>query len=241
MSKGDPGVKQSKKRVAFAKRHASKTFQQWQSYCQGCGDLKEFTWYPRELQPQFKRLRASWTYMTKAEKKKPQFQRPKKWFPKKDWQKVKKQKVFGLTTSNGKMLHFCVPSPWTADVWAKLVKKRVGPFLKRSFPRLSAYRIILDSEPILHAPVVKAAYREWNITVEPHWPKYSPDLNPQENVWSQAEPTVRLMETGREPFEQWTKKVVKACNAYPSPQKLIGSMARRCKQVLERQGAMADS
>ena len=165
MSKGDPGVKQSKKRVAFAKRHASKTFQQWQSYCQGCGDLKEFTWYPRELQPQFKRLRASWTYMTKAEKKKPQFQRPKKWFPKKDWQKVKKQKVFGLTTSNGKMLHFCVPSPWTADVWAKLVKKRVGPFLKRSFPRLSAYRIILDSEPILHAPVVKAAYREWNITV----------------------------------------------------------------------------
>ena len=121
------------------------------------------------------------------------------------------------------------------------MKKRVGPFLKRSFPRLSAYRIILDSAPILHAPVVKAAYREWNITVEPHWPKYSPDLNPQENVWSQAEPTVRLMETGREPFEQWTKKVVKACNAYPSPQKLIGSMARRCKQVLERQGAMADS
>ena len=82
MSKGDPGEKQSKKRVAFASRHASKTFQQWQSYCQGCGDLKEFTWYPRELQPQFKRLRASWTYMTKAEKKKPDFQRPKKWFPK---------------------------------------------------------------------------------------------------------------------------------------------------------------
>ena len=82
MSKGDPGVKQSQKRVAFARRHASKTFQQWQSYCQGCGDLKGFTWYPRELQPQFKRLRASWTYMTKAEKKKPDFQRPKKWFPK---------------------------------------------------------------------------------------------------------------------------------------------------------------
>ena len=95
---------------------------------------------------------------------------------------------------------------WTADVWAKLVKKRVGPFLKKSFPRRSAYRIILDSEPILHAPVAKAAYREWNITVEPHWPKYSPDLNPQENVWSRAEPDLRELEDGYDEFEPWQKK-----------------------------------
>jgi hypothetical protein len=33
---------------------------------------------------------------------------------------------------------------------------------------------------------------------------------------------------------------VKAVKQYPSPEKLVGSMARRCKQVLERDGAMLD-
>ena len=153
-----------------------------------------------------------------------------------------KQKVFGLTTSNGKMLHCCVPSPWTADVWAKLVKKRVGPFLKRSFPRLSAYRIILDSEPILHAPVAKAAYREWNITVEPHWPKYSPDLNPQENVWPWAENCLRdeLEYDARDTFDDFQRNAVLAVKMYESPGKLVPSMSKRIQECLEKKGNMID-
>ena len=134
-----------------------------------------------------------------------------------------------------------MPIPWDATVWAGFVRTRLGPFLKKCYPTATSFQILLDGEKLLHAPAAKNAYKEFGITTLPKWPKYNPDLNPQENVWSRAEPTVRLMETGREPFEQWTKKVVKACNTYPSPQKLIGSMARRCKQVLERQGAMADS
>ena len=69
--------------------------------------------------------------MTKAERTKPEFQRPKKWFPKKDWKKTKKQKVFGLTTSKGQKLAFLVPKPWSTEAWAKEVKSRVVPFLKR--------------------------------------------------------------------------------------------------------------
>ncbi len=61
------------------------------------------------------------------------------------------------------------------------------------------------------------------------WPKYSPELNPQEHVWTQAEPRTRQLETGRDSFEAWEKKVFLAIGHYPSPEKLIGSMARRCQ------------
>ncbi len=40
------------------------------------------------------------------EKKQGPFMRPKRRFPKKDWKKTKKQKVFGMTASNGKVLAF---------------------------------------------------------------------------------------------------------------------------------------
>ena len=39
------------------------------------------------------RVRASWTYMSKVERTKREFQRPRRWFPKKDWKRVRKQKV----------------------------------------------------------------------------------------------------------------------------------------------------
>ena len=55
----------------------------WESECQACADFKEFTWYPVDMRPTFERLKAPWTYMTDAERKQVEFQRPKRWFPKK--------------------------------------------------------------------------------------------------------------------------------------------------------------
>ena len=239
LNKNDPGVKQKKKRCNFGKKHAGKDAQQWKAYLQACGDFKEFTFYPKELQPKFKKLRASWTYMKKSEKKLSAFVRPKKWFPKKDWKKTKKQKVFGLTTSNGKSLAFLIPSPWSAERWASLVDTKVKPFLKKAFPRCTTFHILLDGEPLLHAPLSKAAYRMASITTEA-WPKYSPDLNPQEQVWAWSEPQLRRLETGTDGFPVWQKKVLKAVHAYPAKAKLIPSMARRCKALVARSGAMLD-
>ena len=45
------------------------------------------------------------------------------------------------------------------------------------------------------------------------------------------------LETGSDSFETF-QNVVKAVNAYPSSSKLVGSMARKCKELLERSGAM---
>ena len=239
LSKSDPGAKQKSKRVGFCRRHQDKDFNQWKAHVQGVADMKDFTFYPKELQSRFQKLRAPWTYMTNKEKKKGPFLRPKRWFPKKDWKKTKKQKVFGMTTSNGKKLTFLVPRPWTGEQWAVAVRTRVAPFLRRSFPSKDSFQILLDGEPLLHKPVAKAAMKAANITVLPQWPKYSPDLNPQEHVWSWAETHLRdELETGSDSFETFQKNVVKAVNAYPSSSKLVGSMARKCKELLERSGAM---
>jgi hypothetical protein len=240
INKSDPGPALMRTRLAFAKKFEGKTAQSWKADLQAVGDIKEFTWYPKALQPKFKRLRAPWTYMTKAEKKLPAFVRPKRWFPKSQYKFVKKQKVFGFTASSGKMLAFLVPSPWSTEKWARLVKTQLAPFLKAAFPNRREFQILLDGEKVLHGPAAKTAFREHKITVLPSWPKYSPDLNPQEHVWTIAEKALRLKEQDDYSFDEWKKRLVPAVKAYPSPEKLIPSMAKRCAQVFARSGAMTD-
>lgn len=197
---------------------------------------KDFTWYPHDMREKFSRVRAPWTYMTDAERKLPAFQRPKKWFPKKDWARVKKVKVFGMTTSNGKKLCIPVPLPWDAAAWADVVTHKVAPFLRRSFPRRSRFQILLDGESVLHAPGPKRAMEAAGITVLPNWPKYSPDLNPQENVWAWAEERLREIERPHDTFQQFKERVITAVEAYPHGG-LIASMAGRIKTLLARGGA----
>ena len=82
-----------------------------------------------------------------------------------------------------------------------------------------------------------------SITVLPGWPKYSPDINPQENVWKGAEVGLRKLEDedGDESFEAFQKNVLKAVKSVPGSANLISSMTRRMKEVIEAQGAMIRS
>ena len=52
--------------------------------------------------------------------------------------------------------------------------------------------------------------REASITVLPDWPKYSPDLNPQENVWPIAENILRAKEKDTDSFETFQKHCARA-------------------------------
>ena len=241
ISKNDPGPALMKKRLKFAKKYSSRDASDWKGNLQAVGDFKDFTWYPRELKPRFNKLRAPWTYMTKAEKKKPAFVRAKRWFKKGEYKKTQKQKVFGLVTSNGKVLCFKVPpKPFSNVLWAKFVKEEVGPFLKQAFPKKREYQVLLDGEPLLHAPEAKAAYTACKIKVLPDWPKYSPDLNPQENVWAWCEPQLRKKEKAKDTFSKFGDRVVATALSYPSASaaKLIPSMEKRCEQLVESEGAM---
>ena len=241
LNKSDPSEVQKTRRVNFCKKHKDKLPQQWPPVLQAVADIKEFTWYPQRLKPKHKRLRAPWTYMRKAEKKKGPFLRPKRWFPKKEYRTTKKQKVFGLSTSNGKILAFKVPTPWSAGPWGKEVKKRVAPFLRKAFPGKRTFVILLDGEKIFHTPAVKALMKAEGISVFPGWPPHSPEINPQENVWPWAENYQRdELEEDADTFDTFGKNCVKAVKAYPSAHKLVPSMSKRIKQCLERNGGALD-
>ena len=67
--------------------------------------------------------------------------------------------------------------------------------------------------------------------------------NPREIFWAWAEPELRRREKATDTFQDFGTKVVSAVTAYPvaSKLKLIPSVSKRCKQVLEGGGAMLDN
>ena len=149
--------------------------------------------------------------MNKTEKKTGPFLRPKRWFPKSEYIKVKKQWVFGLTTSNGKSIQFLVSKPRSAEQWAGDVKKKLVPFLKRAFPNLDSFHILLDGEKLLKAPCARAALASGGVTVENAWPGYSPDLNPQEHVWAWAEKKLKENEDQQRLICSFAKENHQSC------------------------------
>ena len=102
-----------------------------------------------------------------------------------------------------------------------------------------AFRILVDGEPLLHTDVAKAAYAEFGLQVLPDWPKYSPDLNPQENVWSWVEEHLRRAEERPDSFETFSRKMLLVARQYPGGAALIPSMAERTEKVLGLKGGMS--
>ena len=112
------------------------------------------------------------------------------------------------------------------------------PFLKKAYPGKASFQLLLDGEKLLHAPPARKAYTDGGITILPNWPKYSPDLNPQENVWAWAEPRLRELETDTTSFPDWQKLCLRAVKAYPSKEKLVATLAKRVEMLLDRNGSM---
>jgi hypothetical protein len=234
----DTGPKHRTARIAFANRFASRTSGQWKTHLQAVGDLKEFTFYPKELKPKHIRLRASWTYMKDSERLKPAFVRPKKWFSRDEWKKTKKFRVLSFTNSEGGICAVGVTEPWNSPEFVKLVRNDVGPWLRSSFPDHEDITILIDSEKVMHTPEAKAALKKFGISSLESWPKHSPDLNPQENLWALAEVQLRKSERAGDSFDVFKKRVLQACKSYTGAEKLIPSMATRIKAVLDSGGAM---
>ena len=112
--------------------------------------------------------------MKASERYKPQFVRPKKMFKRAEYKKVVKGKVFGVTLSTGAQRLWHVRSPFTQHEFARLVDQKLGPFLAAAFPQHSRRVILLDGEPLLHAPAAIAAMERNHVKRLPERPACSP-------------------------------------------------------------------
>ena len=77
---------------------------------------------------------------------------------------------------------------------------RVAGFLQAEFPDMTSHTILLDGEPLLHTDEAKTKMASNGLRVLPDWPAHSPDLNPQENVWSWAKKELRRAERKSDTF-----------------------------------------
>jgi hypothetical protein len=176
--------------------------------------------------------------MKTSEKMKRAFVRPKVMFKRKELKLTKKGKVFGLTLANGKQLLCHCPTPFSSKAFAKIVRQRVGPFVKKAYPTRRRCTILLDGEPLIHAPESKAAMKEWGMAALPRWPAYSPDLNPQENVWPWIEKELRKREHKSDTFATFKRKLLHTASTYPNASALIPSMQRRVAMCIRKEGEM---
>ena len=174
--------------------------------------------------------------MNDEERHQAAFQRPKRWWPAKEWKRVQKQKVFGITASNGEQLSFLVPKPWSTALWAEEIKDKVIPFLKRVFPGRTSFVLLLDGESLLHGPAAKLAFAAGGMSVFPGWCGYSPDLNPQENVWQWAEDALRDAEQDDDSFEVFQQRALRACKRYPYGEKLVPGVTKRMQLLVDKEG-----
>ena len=92
---------------------------------------------------------------------------------------------------------------------------------------------------MLHTDEAKLAFAQFGISAMADWPKYSPDPNPQENVWSWAEKSLRRTEKKSDTFAIFCRKLPRVVRRYPSAEALTPRIANRVKAMLKHGGAMA--
>ena len=132
----------------------------------------------------------------------------------------------------------------TAAEYKQVVAETLLPEGKRIFSAagMSSFILMQDNDPC-HLKAAQEAIDEWNernsgfrVTLLPHWPANSPDLNPIENVWSWI--SRKANKKGCSSFDEYKDYVVNGFRNAPLRMlvNLYASMRDRVSMCIDRSG-----
>jgi hypothetical protein len=135
----------------------------------------------------------------------------------------------------------------TQAEYSDVVLQTLAPEGKRVFTLhgISHWHLQQDNDPAHRA--VQKSLATWNsanpahtISLLPHWPPNSPDLNPIENLWAWVQAEVNAK--GCESFAEFKQCVLHTLQNVPIKvlKGLIGSMRSRLEQCIARNGGLTD-
>lgn len=129
-----------------------------------------------------------------------------------------------------------IPCTMTKEVYMDILQKN----LRESAERLGMRRGLIfqqDNDPKHTAKVVQKYFKDNRVNVL-DWPAQSPDLNPIEHLWAELERRIQKRDVRPKNKTELMEALVEEWSQI-SPDvtaKLVDSMPKRCKAVLQAKG-----
>lgn len=141
--------------------------------------------------------------------------------------------VWGCFSSNGTGPLVRVNGIMDRFVYKDILDKNMLPYARKNMPKKWIFQ--QDNDPKHKSKLLQDYFASKKVTVL-EWPSQSPDLNPIEHLWEELDRQIRVKKYTNE-AELFTALQV-AWDKIPMSRisKLIASMPRRCKAVIESKG-----
>lgn len=142
--------------------------------------------------------------------------------------------IWGCFSASGVGPIFWVEGKMTAADYLDILQNQMLPFAEEEMPL--KWEFMQDNDPKHSARSVKSWFQQNKVPVM-EWPSQSPDLNPIEHLWGILKNKIGAFKA-KNKHALWDK--VQATWYSISPDicaNLVGSMKRRCQEVIKMKGA----
>ncbi len=78
--------------------------------------------------------------------------------------------------------------------------------------------------------------QQHGLRILPGWPAHSPDLNPQENVWSWVNDDLRKSERKADTFSVFKRRILQSTHRYPNKAALVPGLCSRMSKCTQKKG-----
>ena len=232
-----------KARIAFAKKFKNRSAQQWAKAPDAIIDNKVFQVYTTgKARTMAGRRRMRGTYRKRSSALAAAHVKPSKALKQNTGAR---SVMIACAVGSGRVLMWHeVKGAWNGDAAAAMYAGPLSTSLKKSAPRKRAWDVMEDNDPSGYKSRKAVAAKETARIRTISLPPRSPDLNPLDySIWAEINKRMRLQEqrwpaAKTESRQAFLGRLRRTAKSLPPSyiDKTVGSMAKRCEQVLKARG-----